>query len=382
MGHPGGPFGRAFLTRNCLYTFRISNLRGQTGNGWWLYIVLAFTELSLIVYFLPIDRIWVDAPTGQQRDHWRNIAKELIGSWDKYGGCTARGKLMTQDLSVLHHPVHSLFLPTAQHAAAEYALGKEQIEFFHQYGYLTGVRILSDEQVEVLRNELARLLDPTVEERELFYEYNSNESGDPNHVLFHALGAWRIAPGFHDLLWHPAFTIPAAQLLGGAVRFWHDQLFCKPAHHGGVVAWHQDYSYWTRTQPLAHLTCWIGLDDSTRENGCLQYIAGSHRWPDLPITGLAGDMDAISAVLDHQQRREFERPVAVELKKGEASFHHPRLVHGSFANHSDRSRRATVINVMKDGVRSGSNEPLLHGVPVIPPGQKVEGQFFPLLSEE
>jgi len=57
-------------------------------------------------------------------------------------------------------------------------------------------------------------------------------------------------------------------------------------------------------------------------------------------------------------------------------------VHGSFANHSDRSRRATVINVMKDGVRSGSNEPLLHGVPVIPPRQKIEGRFFPLLSEK
>jgi hypothetical protein len=76
--------------------------------------------------------------------------------------------------------------------------------------------------------------------------------------LFHALGAWRIAPGFHDLLWNPAFVMPAAQLLDGPVRFWHDQLFCKPAQHGGVVAWHQDYSYWTRTQPMAHLSCWIG----------------------------------------------------------------------------------------------------------------------------
>jgi len=292
-----------------------------------------------------------------------------------------RFEIMTQDLSLHHRPVNSIFLAKAHCASGGYALREEQIEFFHEYGYLKGVRILSDEQVEVLRRELARLLDAQVEGRGLFYEYNSNESGDPNHVLFHALGAWRIAPGFHDLLWHPAFTAPAAQLLDGAVRFWHDQLFCKPAHHGGVVAWHQDYSYWTRTQPLAHLTCWIGLDDSTRENGCLQYIARSHRWPDLPITGLAGDMDAISAVLDNQQRREFEHPVAVELKKGEASFHHPRLVHGSYPNHSDRVRRATVINVMKDGVRSASNEPLLQGVPVIPPGQKIEGQFFPLLFE-
>jgi ectoine hydroxylase-related dioxygenase (phytanoyl-CoA dioxygenase family) len=111
----------------------------------------------------------------------------------------------------------------------------------------------------------------------------------------------------------------------------------------------------------------------------LNYIAGSHRWPDLPITGLAGDMTAISAVLNEEQRRELQRPITVELKKGEASFHHPRLVHGSFANHSDHPRRATVINVMKDGVCSASNEPLLHGVPVIPAGGKVDGQFFPLL---
>src|SRR6202049_3296572 len=189
---------------------------------------------------------------------------------------------MVQDLSLHHHPVSSPFLTTDQCEAAGRTLSEEQIEFFHEHGYLKGVRILSDEQVEVLRNELARLLDAQVEERDLFYEYNSNESGDPNHVLFHALGAWRIAPGFHDLLWHPAFTIPAGQLLGGAVRFWHDQLFCKPAHHGRVVAWHQDYSYWTRTKPLAHLTCWIGLDDSTPENGCFQDIVRRHRCAHIP----------------------------------------------------------------------------------------------------
>ena len=272
-----------------------------------------------------------------------------------------------------------MFDPQRSMDPASFRLSEDQVHFFHEHGYLAGIRIFNDEQVEILREQLAGLVDPKHPGHELFYEYHSNESQAADHILFHALGAWRITEGFHDLLWNPAFTVPASQLLGGAVRFWHDQLFCKPAHHGGVVAWHQDYSYWTRTQPLAHLTCWIGLDDSTRENGCLQYIPGSHRWPDLPITGLAGDMEAIHAVLDAEQRRQFDAAVAVEVKKGEAAFHHPRLVHGSFANHSDRARRATVINVMRDGVRSATNEPLLHGVPVIPAGEKVEGQFFPLL---
>jgi ectoine hydroxylase-related dioxygenase (phytanoyl-CoA dioxygenase family) len=287
---------------------------------------------------------------------------------------------MVADLSTRHEPVGTLLDATNRDDLRPYRLRQDQLDFFDRNGYLSGVRILSDEQVELLRGELQDLVAATGPAKELFYEYNSNESVDPSRVLFHALGAWRIAPGFHDILWHPAFTVPASQLLAGAVRFWHDQLFCKPARHGGVVAWHQDYSYWTRTQPMAHLTCWIGLDDATRENGCLQYIPGSHRWQLLPVTGLAGDMDAIQTVLSDEQKAQF-KPVAVELKKGECSFHHPLMVHGSYENSTDGPRRATVINAFRDGVLSESNDELLHGVPRIAKGEKMQGQFFPLLFD-
>lgn len=286
-----------------------------------------------------------------------------------------------QDLSSYHHPIGSLF--TAQLDAGDlefHRLNDEQIEFYHTNGYLAGIRLLSDDQVEVLRGELDELSKPAHSRDSRFYEYHSNESTDPNKTLFHALGAWRVAGGFHDLLWNPAFLIPASQLLRGPVRFWHDQIFYKPGHHGGVVAWHQDYSYWTRTKPMAHLSCWIGLDDSTRENGCVHYVAGSHRWNLLPITGLADDMDSIQSVLTDEQKANF-KPVAIELKKGEASFHHPLMVHGSFENKTDRPRRAAVINVFRDGVFSDSDEPLLEGVPAIAKGKKIQGQFFPLLFE-
>jgi hypothetical protein len=288
---------------------------------------------------------------------------------------------MIEDLSRHHDLVSDLFvLPRSASEWQRYRLSDEQVRFFHENGYLSGIRILNDEQVERLCSELQELFDPKHPGNDLFHEFHSNESPDPSRVLFHALGAWRIKPGFHDLLWHPAFTVPASQLLGGAVRFWHDQLFCKPAHHGGVVAWHQDYSYWTRTQPMAHLTCWIGLDDATRDNGCLHYVPGSHRWELLPITGLAGDMDAIQSVLTPEQKAKFQ-PIAIELKKGEAAFHHPLMVHGSYENRTDRQRRATVLNVFRDGIVSNTNAPLLRGVPVIGKGQKVEGQFFPLLFD-
>lgn len=287
---------------------------------------------------------------------------------------------MAADLSLKHEPVGALFkLPKSASEWDQYRLTDEQVASFHENGYLAGVRLLDDAQVEQLRTELNDLFDPNADGNDLFYEYHTNESTDPNRVLFHALGAWRIKPGFHDILWNPRFTMAASQLLDGAVRFWHDQLFCKPAKDGGVVAWHQDYSYWTRTIPMAHLTCWIGLDDATTDNGCLQYIPKSHTWNLLPITGLAGKMDAIRKVLTDDQMAAFQ-PVAIELKKGECAFHHPLLIHGSQENRTDRPRRATVINVVRDGVRSASNEPLLKGVPKVPDGEALGGQFFPLLK--
>lgn len=286
-----------------------------------------------------------------------------------------------EDLSRYHHPLTNLFPRAGDNEQQRPCqLTNQQIEFYHENGYLSGVRLLNDQQVDVLRAELSELTNPEHPGRVFFYEYNSNESTDPSKVLFHALGAWRVAVGFHDLLWNRAFLVPAAQLLKGPVRFWHDQIFSKPSHHGGIVAWHQDYSYWTRTQPMQHLSCWIGLDDSTRENGCVHYVPGSHRWDLLPVTGLANDMKAIETVLTGKQKAEF-KPVPIELKKGEASFHHPLMVHGSFENSTARPRRATVINVFRDGVVCSTGDPLLEGVPVIPAGQQMAGQFFPLLFD-
>ena len=90
-------------------------------------------------------------------------------------------------------------------------------------------------------------------------------------------------------------------------------------------------------------------------------------------------MEAIEEVLSPAQREAFDNAVPMELAAGECVFHHPLSIHGSFANSSPRARRATVINVFADGVRSASDETLLSGVPTIPAGEKMKGQFFPLL---
>ncbi len=285
------------------------------------------------------------------------------------------------DLATIHEPISNIF-PRA-HAETDftpYSLSQEQIEHFNEFGYVTNVKILDENQVDILRADLDEISDPDNPASDLFYEHHKNQSTDPNTVLFHSLGQWRMTEAFHDALWNPAFVKPASQLLGDkAVRFWHDQLFCKPAQHGGVVAWHQDYSYWIRTVPMQHLTCWIGLDDATTENGCLHYVPGSHRWGLLDRLELGGEMDAIFAQLTDEQKEQI-KPVPMELKKGHACFHHPLMLHGSFSNASERRRRALVLNVFADGTASDTNDTMLRGTDIaIPKGEKMDGKFFPLL---
>ena len=285
-----------------------------------------------------------------------------------------------KDLAERHSLISELFnFPKTPEEWEVYKLSEAQLAHYREYGYVSGIKLLDEGQIVQLQKELDELMDPKHPAHSLFYEFHSNESKEQNSVLFHSLGHWRITEGFHDVLWNPAFVMAAYQLLGNkAVRFWHDQLFYKPAKHGGVVAWHQDYSYWTRTVAMQHLTCWTGLDDATEENGCLYYVPKSHNWGLLDAPELAGNMEGLLDYLTEEQRKEF-KPVPIPLKKGYATFHHPLMVHGSYENKSDWPRRAFVLNVFADGTVSNTNDELLKGVPPISKGQKMEGKFFPLL---
>jgi ectoine hydroxylase-related dioxygenase (phytanoyl-CoA dioxygenase family) len=94
---------------------------------------------------------------------------------------------------------------------------------------------------------------------------------------------------------------------------------------------------------------------------------------------LGGEMEAIFSQLTEEQKNQI-KPVPMELKKGHACFHHPLMLHGSFANKSQRSRRALVLNVFADGTQSNTNETILRGTDIkIPKGGNMNGKYFPLL---
>ena len=70
----------------------------------------------------------------------------------------------------------------------------------------------------------------------------------------------------------------AEQVLDDEVYHYHSKMILKDARIGGAWAWHQDYGYWYQNGVLYPnlVSVFIAVDPSTRENGCLQVIKGSH----------------------------------------------------------------------------------------------------------
>lgn len=150
---------------------------------------------------------------------------------------------------------------------------------------------------------------------------------------------------FLEVARDPAILDLVESVLGPDIILWGAHVFCKPAGEGLEVPWHQDGQYWP-IRPLATCTVWIAIDDSTRENGCMQYIPGSHRTRTVyhhrvdERPGLA-----INQVLREDQ---FDEATAcdVPLTAGQLSIHDVYLIHGSRSNRSARRRAGFAIRYM------------------------------------
>ena len=280
-----------------------------------------------------------------------------------------------------HAPITDAY-PSSKGALSDWELSLEQRASFDERGYLSPIQLLESAEVNALRLRLDAIGERIHELRPLLYEVEASWLERPDEVVLHFLGAWRVEELFHDLAFHPGVTVPLAQLLGvDRLRFWHDQVFWKPAGHPGIVPWHQDWSYWQRTTPENHITMFISLDDSDEGSGCLQVIPGSHRWGPLPAADFGGALDQVKAHLSESQLADFH-PTPLPLCAGEASIHHSSTIHGSLANRSERPRRGFVLNFMGPDTRCADGEtPMLPGAPLLELGALIEGDYFPIVLD-
>jgi ectoine hydroxylase len=211
---------------------------------------------------------------------------------------------------------------------------KEQLKQYHREGYILMKNLFDKEEIGLLHKS-------ATEDRTLDAQSYGRKDGEGGTVR---LSLWN----------HPGDNIygmfarsermenRAEQILDDEVYHYHSKMILKDARIGGAWAWHQDYGYWYHNGVLYPnlVSVFIAVDPSTRENGCLQVIKGSHLLGriDHVLTGdqAGADLDRVNESL---KRLEL---VYVVMEPGDAVFFHANLLHRSDQNKSDNSRWSMV----------------------------------------
>ena len=155
----------------------------------------------------------------------------------------------------------------------------------------------------------------------------------------HIVGPHLFDPKMFDWLMDDVILDLIEPLIGPDIGIFSSQFLCKPAGVGKVVPWHEDASYWRdKLQPVTVCTVWIAIDPSTRDNGCMRVIPGTHlnagrQHHEVPDRSKS----ALSYGIDVQTINE-SKAVDCVLEENQCSLHDADLVHGSNANTSGRRR--------------------------------------------
>ncbi|MBW8721869.1 MAG: phytanoyl-CoA dioxygenase family protein [Polaromonas sp.] len=147
------------------------------------------------------------------------------------------------------------------------SLSDQEIRHYRERGYVVPQFRLDDAWVSRLQDALNTLIrnNPGVRPEKLVSAHIEGQNDE----------GVRGSRDFFDLAMNPDIIDLVAQAIGPDVILWGCHVFCKPAGEGYETPWHQDGHYWP-IRPLANCTVWVALEPSTRENGCLRVIPGSH----------------------------------------------------------------------------------------------------------
>jgi len=213
-------------------------------------------------------------------------------------------------------------------------LSPGQVAAFERDGFLFGFDAISADAAKGLR---ARLEDY---ERTIGAEANTRL-----RVKAHLGFPWMV-----ELASHPKVLDVIEDLIGPNIRLYLSSLWPKGARDGKFVSWHQDSAYYG-LEPHEEVTAWVALTPSNRHNGCVRVIPGSHRGADFQHVET---YDASNLLSRGQTIQGIDERIAVdmELRAGQFSVHHEKLVHGSAANDSDDRRIGIAFMYLPTHVRS------------------------------
>ena len=156
------------------------------------------------------------------------------------------------------------------------AITRDDVEFYADQGYLVVPDVLTESELDVIRRELAELIDKASEVTENDDVYDLDDSHTTEAPKVRRIKAPHVVmPSVAALARHPAMLEVLSVLIGPGVRLQTSKLNMKSAGYGAAVEWHQDWAFYPHTNDDL-LAVGVMLDDMDETNGALCMLPKSH----------------------------------------------------------------------------------------------------------
>jgi hypothetical protein len=231
-------------------------------------------------------------------------------------------------------------------AGSSYRLTEPEIAAFRRDGFVHLAGFLAGDEVRALELDYERFLsrEIPVAGRDFCDMSADYTKAAESFSIVNVMLPRRYHPAWRGNPYEARAASVAEQLCGPDMVLDYDQLVAKrPRKPDAVFHWHQDLAYWPVTPDTRTASFWLAIDDATLENGCMRFVAGSHREPKLRAhRPMLGDRDkSHTLVADVDEAR--DRIVPAPIRRGDVTVHHERTVHGSGGNVTAGWRRAYIV---------------------------------------
>src|SRR2546427_13252840 len=230
-------------------------------------------------------------------------------------------------------------------------LSSVQTESYARDGFLSPIAALTGEQAAYYRGKLEAF------EKAVGGPLTSDGTDPRYRSRTHVLLTW-----VHALARHPAILDAIEDLIGPNILVYTSTWFIKEPESAAIAAWHQDATYFG-LRPYVHVTAWLALTDATAENGCMEFLPGSHARGQLPhragVVASSVNRAGQAVVTDVDDTPAVLAP----LRAGEFSLHHTLCLPRSQPNRSPRRRLGPAVSYTPT---AGQHLGVKHQTPALP----------------
>ncbi len=203
-------------------------------------------------------------------------------------------------------------------------LSANQLKQYEDQGYVSPIDVLSSGEALEARDEI-----------EFIEKKIPNEIDKSGRYNVHL-----ISPKLDSIVHNSKILDAVESIIGKNILVCSSTLFIKNPNEQGFVSYHQDAKY-IGLEPHNWVTAWVALTDANENNGCMRMWPKSHLdIKDHNEKFNEGNLLTRGQTVENVPEDEVK---SIELKAGQISLHHPRIVHGSGINKSNDRRIGFVI---------------------------------------